>query len=341
MNVKLLGSIGVVRYSTELYKNLKNLNNTFQHLDQKMCTTMPFLGAGLAFPLQTSLESFNGYDIVHNLPCYPFLAKLNKDTMLVTTAHEFQAVLYSKLNAIQEMGIKDKAWTELVAKPGIKSALNSDLILANSIQTQKEAISLGVSRKKVILTSLGVDERFLRNTRQQQHNRKCFKIGFIGTLSPRKNVPFLIRSFKKIASNSIFLEMWGKSIYPQSYIENLIGTNKRIAWRGFAPETNFVRIYDSFDAFAYLSLYEGFGLPILEAKARGLPVIILKHSKISPEVRRDCFEIDTPEELSDIILTLKSNGYNETAQRKAMKNAQRFTWKKTAETTLSAYKTLC
>ena len=340
MNVKLLGSVGVVRYSNELYENLKSLSGPDEHFDQEMLTSMPFLGAGLAFPLLTSLRSFSGYDIVHNLPCYPFFPKLNKDTILVTTAHEFQAISYPELNAVQEMGIKDKAWTELVAKPGIKAALNSDLILANSVQTQKEAISLGVSRKKVCLTSLGVDKRFLKEARQKRPNGKHFRIGFIGTLSPRKNIPFLISAFKMIHSNAVFLEMWGKSIYSQSYIENAIGMDKRIVWKGFAPETDFVGLYDSFDAFAYLSLYEGFGLPILEAKARGLPVIILKHGRISPEVRKDCFEISTPEEFSDVILSLKSNGYNEKARRRTMNNARRFTWKKTAEATLSAYKAL-
>jgi len=117
-----------------------------------------------------------------------------------------------------------------------------------------------------------------------------------------------------------------------------IKQNERIKFMGFAPEEKIVDIYDSFDAFVFPSLYEGFGLPILEAQARGLPVIIYKYAKIPKEVRRYCFEAESPEHMAQIIEQLKENGYDEKERKKAMEYARSFTWEKTAKMTLKVYK---
>jgi len=91
-------------------------------------------------------------------------------------------------------------------------------------------------------------------------------------------------------------------------------------------------------AIVFPSLYEGFGQPILEAQSRGLPVIIYKYGKIPKEVRRYCFEAESPEHMAQIIENLKENGYNEKEQKKAMEYARSFTWEKTAKETLEVYK---
>jgi glycosyltransferase involved in cell wall biosynthesis len=340
MRINLLGSVGVIRYSNEIYLNVKRLAGPKALINQSMYSTMPFLGAGLAFPLKASFKNFKNYDIVHNLPGYPLFYFKNKDTSMVTTVHEFQSVLYPELNKIQEIGFKDKIWTNLVSILGIRSAIASDIIVVNSIQTKQEAISIGIPKEKVYLTELGVDSRFLKAPNNPKKGKKLFKIGFIGTLSPRKNVLFLISAFKKIPDKDIRLELWGKSIYPSKVITDAIGSDRRITWKGFAPESKFIDIYDSFDVFAYPSLYEGFGLPILEAKTRGLPVILYKNGKISPEVRQDCFRVKDEDDFIDKIIELKLKGYNEKMQSRAVKNASKFTWERTAMKTLEAYNSL-
>jgi glycosyltransferase involved in cell wall biosynthesis len=80
------------------------------------------------------------------------------------------------------------------------------------------------------------------------------------------------------------------------------------------------------------------GYPILEAQARGLPVIIYKYGKIPKEVRKYCFEAESPEHMAQIIMQLKENGYNEKLQKKATEYARSFTWEKTARETLEVYK---
>ena len=339
MKIILIGTTGAIRYSIELYKNLEKISNNKLNIQQYLCTGMPLIGSGLSFPIKTLFKNFNKYEIIHNLASYPFFP-IFKNGIIITTIHEFQNILYPELNLIQEISIKDKLWDKLVVKPGITSAYSSDLVLANSIQTKQEAISIGIPKEKVYLTELGVDSRFLKAPNNPKKGKKLFKIGFIGTLSPRKNVLFLISAFKKIPDKDIRLELWGKSIYPSKVITDAIGSDRRITWKGFAPESKFIDIYDSFDVFAYPSLYEGFGLPILEAKTRGLPVILYKNGKISPEVRQDCFRVKDEDDFIDKVIELKLKGYNEKMQSRAVKNASKFTWERTAMKTLEAYNSL-
>ncbi|MEM0143782.1 MAG: glycosyltransferase, partial [Candidatus Parvarchaeum sp.] len=94
----------------------------------------------------------------------------------------------------------------------------------------------------------------------------------------------------------------------------------------------------SFNAFIFPSLYEGLGYPILEAQSRGLPVIIYKYGKIPKEVKKYCFEAESPEHMAQIIKELKENGYNEALRKKATEYARSFTWEKTAKETLKVYK---
>ena len=66
-------------------------------------------------------------------------------------------------------------------------------------------------------------------------------------------------------------------------------------------------------------------------------MIIYKYGKIPKEVRRYCFEAESPEHMAQIIEELKENGYNEKERKKAIEYARSFTWEKTAKETLEAY----
>ena len=69
-----------------------------------------------------------------------------------------------------------------------------------------------------------------------------------------------------------------------------------------------------------------------------MPVIIYKYGKIPKEVRKYCFEAESPEHMAKIIENLKENGYNEKQRKMATEYARSFTWKKCAKETLEVYK---
>jgi len=341
MRVALLGTNGdftkkigegVKRYMYELYNNLKCIDSvSVKKIEFK---NIPLLYPGFSpFP-QSIIYNFKEYDIIHNLEPKPILPLNKGDALQLTTVHDFHGIIRPEKEDWSSLRRILGRYFVLIF--GSYLALKkSDYLICNSTQTKEEAISLGYDKNKIFVVPLGVDERFV--SKRSRKNKGIFKIGYIGSLSTTKNVSFAIRAVKLLEGNLLF-EIWGKQDRTYNQLKKLARHDKRIRFMGFAPENKLVEIYDSFDVFVHPSLYEGFGLPILEAQSRGLPVIIYKYSKIPKEVRKFCLEAKSPEHAAQIIEKLKEDGYNQKKRKKAMEYARSFTWKKTAKETLEVYK---
>jgi len=337
MKVALLGlkgdftpdaGAGIQRYMFELYTNLIKISNNVEKVE--------FSGGGMSFAIKTFFADFSKYDILHNLMPIPFLGHKDSKNVVITTAHDFQPILYPQFTFDRGATIKDKLWLRLIIYLWFKSTLSSDYLICDSTQTKEEAIGLGFDKDKIFVANLGVDKRFFKPTKLK-NNKNRFTVGYLGAMRKRKNLEFGIEAANLINDRDIFFDIWGKKEYEYEYLRS-VANNKNIQFRGFAPENKIVDIYDSFDVFIFPSYHEGFGLPILEAQARGLPVIIYKYGKIPKEVRRYCFEAESPEHMAHIIEQLKANGYREEERKKAMEYARSFTWEKTAKKTLEVYK---
>lgn len=332
--VCLLGSTGksggVIRYSKEMIKNLTHKRCGFS-VDYREYEK-PFGSPALNFMLGASSEDFSRYDLVHNLPAYPYYSLSRRNTISVTTAHEFQRRSFPELNSIQERSLNEKLWGYWVVEKSIEQMLSSDYLMANSIQTKNEAIGLGYEKDRIFYTPFGLDRRFLKR-RKERKEGKTFRVGFIGTLSERKNIKLLLNAFRQIEGKDIILELWGDNLYG----EGELSLPKNVFIKGKVPESKMVDLYDSFDLFVYMSSYEGYGIPIQEAKARGLPVIIYKHGAISPEVARYCFKVGSDGELAELVQKFKNNGYDKRRRLEQIKYARTFTWELTAQKTVDAY----
>ena len=344
MKVALLGlegdfspntGMGIQRYMYELYNGLHKASKNIKKIE---FGKIKFLGNGPSFAIKTLFTNFDSYDIVHNLMPVPFLnlkSRKRRNYKFITTAHDFQVLLYPQYTFDHGATLKDKLWIRLVIKSGYKTALNSDFIIADSTQTKEEAIKLGFDKNKIFVVNLGIDKRFIRHTNTKK-NRSKFIVGYIGAMRKRKNLEFGINAANTIKNKDIVFNMWGKKEFEYEYLVS-ISKNKNISFKGFAPEEKIVDIYDSFDTFIFPSHHEGEGLPILEAQARGLPVIIYKYGKIPKEVRKYCFEVESPERMAHIIEDLKENGYNAKLRKKATEYARSFTWEKCAKETIEVY----
>ena len=345
MKVGLLGveghfskgsGLGIERYMYELYHNIKKIKRTNLSLSKIEIKKLPFIGSGLSFDLITRYKNFNKFDILHNLMPLKFSKPTQlKNNILITTAHDFQPILYPELTFEKKPEFKDKIWFHLVIKPGLESTLKSDYILANSSQTKEEAIKLGFDKSRLFVVNLGIDKKFMAPIPLNKNKNK-FIIGYLGAMRNRKNLEFGINAANAIKSKDIFFDIWGKKEFEYEYLVS-ISKNKNINFKGFAPEERIVNIYDSFDVFIFPSYHEGFGIPILEAQSRGLPVIIYKYGKIPKEVRKYCFEAESPEHMARIIENIKENGYNEKLRKKSTEYAKSFTWEKSARETLEVY----
>ena len=320
-----------------LYENLKKLDE--KHIEKIEITKLPIIGTGFSFSLKTFFLNLNEFDIVHQLmPLTSYSRpKILRNNILIMTVHDFYHYpgLHPELVDIKNIPVKERLWMNLITIPAAKNILLSDYLIADSDQTKEEAIKLGFNKNKVFTVNLGVDYRYFSDLKPKI-KQKSFRLGYLGGLNVNKNLPFAINAVNAINSNDIKFEIWGNKTWSYNHLKNLI-KNKNISLQGFAPENKIINIYDSFDVFLFPSLCEGFGLPILEAQARGLPVIIYKNGQISKEVRKYCFEAESPEHMAKIIENLKENGYNEKLKKKATEYARSFTWERCAKETLEVY----
>ena len=322
---------GISRYMYQLYNGLKRYEKTDFSVEK--CHYPKIIGSMPDFMLYSLVNSFSKYNIIHNLGAMPIVRpKSLIDSKLISTAHDFSVVLYRNYYIDKNTDLKTRMWYNLV-KIGLFSILKSDYIIARSTQTRDELIKLGYDKSKITIISSGLDRRFIEEpiNKKQIHN---FIVGYVGSFQKNKNIKFAIESIKYLNKN-IFFKIYGR---PNFEVLSLSKNNRRIKFMGFAPEEKIVSIYDSFDVFVFPSLYEGLGLPIREAQSRGLPVIIYKYGKIPQEVRKYCFEAESPEHMAQIIKELKENGYDDKLRRKATAYARSFTWERVVKGTLEVYK---
>ncbi len=333
---------GIPRYTIELYNNLKKFEkDKIIKIRKYYFPRYSLLGDALSFEISSILYKIpKNEDILHIPSGFFILHNLPKHVKIISTIHDVNPLIV-QTNNIKYI-LKDRIWRYLALKRGINYNINiSDAILVNSTQTKDEVITLGVDNSKVFVVNHGIDIRFLKDIMNNKNNNKNnFVVGYIGSFATNKNINFIIDYANNIIDNKISFELWGAKTYDYKRLIKKTSSLKNIRFMGFAPEDQLVNIYDSFDVFVFPSLYEGFGLPILEAQSRGIPVIIYKYGKIPKEVRKYCFEAESPEHMAQIIENLKENGYNEKLRKEAMNYARSFTWEKTAKETLEVYKQL-
>ena len=329
---------GIPSYMYELARHFKELSkgSEFDISIVPCRRTSSELADFIGMAAGSLVKDYRRFDIVHNLDVKPLLPLNRGKALFVATAHDYQPLLAPELDADMLNGIKGRLRLALEIRYSLRLTLAADYIIARSTLTRDDAIRLGFRRKKIFVVGGAVDERY-RKKLPSKEGRNTYTVGYIGAFRTRKNVAFAVRSFNKVNDNGIRFELWGRPAYEYEMLRKE-AVNPNILFRGFAPEKRLVQIYDSFDAFVFPSLYEGLCLPILEAQARGLPVVICSAGRIPEETSKYCFKVRSEDEMARTIEHLKSNGYNEKQRKRAMSYARSFTWEKTAKDTLDVYK---
>jgi len=325
----------------ELYNNLVAMKKQGIIIDKVEFDRFPLLDGGIAPSIKSAFYDFSKYDIIHNLAIRPLSLLRKGNAVTLATVHDFRMLTTPDVNDEYQMNLKVRLGDYFILKGGAKFALGCDYLCVSSTQTENEAISLGYKKDRIFLVNLGVDKRFI-GKQPKKRIGKIFKIGHIGALGTTKNIRFAVDAFNKLSSRNDIFEIWGNSLSSE-YYKSLVDaskSNRKIIFRGFAPEKDLVKIYDSFDVFVYPSKYEGFGLHIFEAQARGLPVIIYKDAMIPKEVRKYCMEARDEAEMAEMVEDIKENGYGEQKRREAMEYARSFTWEKTAIRMIEVYNTV-
>ena len=168
---------------------------------------------------------------------------------------------------------------------------------------------------------------------------------YIGTIEPRKNLVRLVSAFASIAAAdpNIKLVIAGmKGWMYDSLFQTVgrLGLETRVIFTGFIPEADKPFLMAAARVFIYPSLYEGFGIPVLEALACGVPTITSNTSSL-PEVAGDAALMIDPLQTTEIAEAIKTlltdHGLREQLRAKSKRQAEQFTWERTAALTLKAY----
>ncbi|WP_016732215.1 glycosyltransferase [Saccharolobus islandicus] len=219
----------------------------------------------------------------------------------------------------------------------VKSILSSDAIITVSSLVKEDVERLGY-KKKIFVINPGIDERFFSTPKiNTEERRDVIRLGYIGRVdSERKNLIRGIRVFKKLKGKNVIFELWGSYNLNNEIFKRIKKESEedpRIRIMGPAPDEKLVEIYDSFDAFFFPTKEEGFGLPILEAQARGVPVIVFNDARIPKEVCENCVKIDDEIPPLDRILSFKEND-------KLRNYASKFSWENSIKNLLNIYNKL-
>lgn len=278
------------------------------------------------FPIEKLIGEI---DVVHTSDWAEPPSKLPK----VTTVHDLAPLIYPDTthSTIKSAHKKRLAWV----------TRESSAILSVSQSTKKDLVDiLKVNPKKITVTYEGVDERYfpqppdVANRLKKKYHLDGDFLFSLSTLEPRKNQANLILAFNKLKSKFPHLKLligggagWGVDLVPQD----------DILMPGFIPETDLPPLYTACKSFVLPSLYEGFGLPLLQAMACGAPVVTSNVSSM-PEVVGKAGVLIDPKDVDSlttgIITALKSA---DSLSQRSIERAKLFSWDETARLTYEVY----
>lgn len=232
-----------------------------------------------------------------------------------------------------------------LSKRSIEVMKKARKIIAISQSTKKDILKFlpNIPAQKIKVIPLAINDIFIKDRSIKKKNT----ILFVGTVEPRKNLKNLIIAYKKLPveiKNKYKLLIVGANGWNNSNIyqeaQEEVGRN-RIVFKNHVSNRELVKLYNQAKIFIYPSVYEGFGLPVLEAMSCGTPVITSCTSSL-PEVAGQAAIYIDPNSVQDITNNIQKLLGDEKLQEKlsimGIKQAQKFSWKKCAQETLNVYK---
>ncbi|MGA2320207.1 MAG: glycosyltransferase family 1 protein [Solirubrobacteraceae bacterium] len=295
------------------------------------------LGEQTLLPL---LAARAGVDLLHSLAS---TAPLRGRFHRVVTVHD---LIYARFPEAHT-GIREKGMKVLVPW----AVRRSHRVIADSQSTRRDLIELlGIAAERIDVVPLGVGAVRREQSLGEAAARARFDLGerrIVLSLSakrPHKNLTALIGALGRIPEGQRpLLVLPG---YPTRHERELrarassAGVSDDVRFLGWVSGSEIEGLWASAEAFVFPSLYEGFGLPVLEAMARGVPVACSNASSL-PEVAGDAALLFDPLDESAISgaleRLLKDAALREDLRARGLERVHRFTWERTARLTLASY----
>ncbi len=353
-------SAGIGRYTYNLVKNLLKFNgkNEFFLIHYKKDNS--------------DIYQQGAYEIIIPLTCLPHKKIIWTDIILplklqkcgldiLHDPYEFAPYFFNVLDSKKILTLHDitpkllpethMKITQVRCKYELPRILNNaDRIITVSNSSKRDILFYyKIKPEKVSVVYNGVGDSFKPQEDcaniKEKYNIKFPFFLFVGTLEPRKNIPTLIKAYKKLRKHRFIHKLvivgrkgWNYANIPQ-IIKDLSLENDVLLLDN-VPEDDLPSFYSLADLFIYPSLYEGFGLPPLEAMACGTPVITSNTSSL-PEVVGDAGIMVDPDDVDGLARAmhevLTNDGLREEMIKKGLERAKLFSWENTARETLKVY----
>lgn len=308
---------------------------------------MLFKVPGLKSRLRAAVDAFAktdraGFDLYFEPNFIPSQVRARK---VVTTVHDFSFHLFPETHPKDRIAHFQKRFLTNVKR--------SSRIITVSRYVKSEAMEfLRVPSEIVTPIHLGVDHGTFKIYDGQSLERWKRELGlpenfilFVGTREPRKNVKRLLDAYLQLPEpikKEFKLLLIGPRGSSESESESARGKmGDRLVVRGYLDTQKLAYVYNSATLFVFPSLYEGFGLPPLEAMACGCPVVVSNVSSL-PEVCGDAACYVDPGDSSSIAegicKVLEDSQARKTLISKGIEQARTFSWERTARETLALFR---
>lgn len=281
-----------------------------------------------------------GADLAHG-PV--FVGPLVSPCPVVVTVHDLSFLRYPHL-----FRPANRLYLRLFTRLSVHRARR--VITVSAHAAEETVCLLGVAREKIRVVYHGVDPIFrplppdeVAAFRTRRGLPERFVL-FVGTLEPRKNLVRLIEAFARSGADAdtALVLAGARGWYDEEIFATVerSGLSARVHFPGYVPNDELPLWYNAAEVFAYPSLYEGFGLPVLEAQACGTPVLTSSISAL-PEAAGDGALMVDPynvEAIADGLRRLLTDPtLRETFRQRGLEHAARFSWPRTAAETVAVY----
>lgn len=282
------------------------------------------------------VEWFTGHlDLVHA----PGLVIPASAAPLVVTVHDLCVVKFPQWFP--------KRW-QAFHRRGLDLALKfASAILVDSESTYSDMLEMYPgSGKRMRVIPLGVEAS--RRPDPERVKASLHRLGIsgefalcVGTLEPRKNLPRLIEAFGQVPGERTLVLTGAPGWDYEEVLQAARRAGDRVKLTGYVGPLELEALFAGATCFAYPSLYEGFGLPVLEAMARGVPVLTSNISSLAEVGEGACLMVDPAD--TEAIAAGLQDLFAEAALRERLRaagtaKAATYTWDKTARATLEAYR---
>ena len=271
------------------------------------------------------------------MPNFLFLSLSNQCKKIIIV-HDLSFELYPEF-----FTLKNRLWHKLIQPK--KLCQQADKIIAISENTKQDLVELyDLSAKKIACINPGINDLFFAPINQadliaveQKYKLPEKFILYLGNLEPRKNIPALIRAFEKISDPDVALVLAGSRAWKYEAIDSAWRQSQKrslIKFLGYVEQKDKPALYKLAKLFVYPSIYEGFGLPPLEAMACGTPTIGSFASSL-PEAVGDGGVLVDPNNISELAgiidQVLSQSELAQSLSVRGQARARNFSWQNKAQ----------